>query len=724
MLCVRMNTMWRASGSLCALMSRDVQIYAVKPSEVDDQTWTQWINSNIKQGTKARKQRSNTKGRHTGITGVPEDCEGSAQKAPTNARGKGDANPAAPTEPVDRYLIGTVGFKTSRTLKFPAKATRVTLVAAGGAGNISDIPKMPPTSKGPHMASRNQRNRSAARWLDLKSSNSKKTPKQRWELSCMTKDLVIEENLHGLRTLRLAYRDNKVHGERLLYVVNVDAVEKLVPAIEENKLRTNGHSAETATDTRGDSSTTTTPGNIGSDADASDDDEDEWQWASAPPASPAPGADHSTMTPTFAREEPQRVTTPGHESKMVEPVTSVSEDAAYLSSSPIPATGAASGLESIAPVKSDTDKDGEKLTSPTDKIDSTHLKKHRAVKTSNSSLVSSNVFGAATSAVTCGVTKGVDSYRKQQLERQMALRTFLMTVPDPPMSEKAAGLVVAYVGKLSIDWVKVVKEAGVGAARGTVMGGTVGAAVMGGMIGFSRAGAMFDAANNVGAATVMRGMGTGLGVMVSAAITACEVGYHVRKCKQGKLHVRTTRRKVTAASMRGAANAGLCALTIVPGAGLIVAIIGGVAFNICDATFGWSDKAAKKLVPQSEGEEIFEGKLVHAKMIEAARETIGLSPEEPLDEDDLRRRLRRWMLSLHPDKNSQQVHPHLHTIVTACTLLINEARDIEAQRNSETVENPLEAAEDNDDVNPYQLLCLMDNPDTQLATADDERDRS
>ncbi|KAF4681543.1 hypothetical protein FOZ62_003100, partial [Perkinsus olseni] len=286
--------------------------------------------------------------------------------------------------------------------------------------------------------------------------------------------------------------------------------------------------------------------------------------------------------------------------------------------------------------------------------------------------------------------------------------------------------------------------AGVGAARGTVMGGTVGAAVMGGMIGFSRAGAMFDAANNVGAATVMRGMGTGLGVMVSAAITACEVGYHVRKCKQGKLHVRTTRRKVTAAvsaesetvmfnlpsvicchsqSMRGAANAGLCALTIVPGAGLIVAIIGGVAFNICDATFGWSDKAAKKLVPQSEGEEIFEGKLVHAKMIEAARETIGLSLEEPLDEDDLRRRLRRWMLSLHPDKNSQQVHPHLHTIVTACTLLINEARDIEAQRNSETVENPLEAAEDND-VNPYQLLCLMDNPDTQLATAADERDRS
>lgn len=111
--------------------------------------------------------------------------------------------------------------------------------------------------------------------------------------------------------------------------------------------------------------------------------------------------------------------------------------------------------------------------------------------------------------------------------------------------------------------------------------------------------------------------------MVSAAITACEVGYHVRKCKQGKLHVRTTRRKVTAAvsgelvhhqsscsvasyrapslsesfqSMRGAANAGLCALTIVPGAGLIVAIIGGVAFNICDATFGWSDKAGKSYV--------------------------------------------------------------------------------------------------------------------------------
>lgn len=47
---------------------------------------------------------------------------------------------------------------------------------------------------------------------------------------------------------------------------------------------------------------------------------------------------------------------------------------------------------------------------------------------------------------------------RQQLERQMALRAFLMSVPEPPMSEEASGLVIAYVGKLSIDWVKVAKE--------------------------------------------------------------------------------------------------------------------------------------------------------------------------------------------------------------------------------------------------------------------------
>ncbi|EER11364.1 hypothetical protein Pmar_PMAR020715 [Perkinsus marinus ATCC 50983] len=687
------------------LSSRDVQIYAVKPSEVDDKTWPQWVNSNIMQVTKSKTQRRSIKAnKQNSIIGIPEDRTGTPPEASTDGRSE------ASTIKVDRYLIGSVGFKTSRTLKFPAKATRVTLVAAGGAGNISEIPKMPPSSKSSSMRSHHSLNR---RTLGLESRrSSKQTAKQEWELASMTKDLVIEENHHGLRTLRLAYRDDKVHGERLLYVVNVDAVEKLVPAIEENKIRMNATSPDMAShDTRDNDSTTTTPRNQ-----ASDGSDDEWQWVSARPQTSTGDTDYSTMTPTLASS------TPSNGKKVMLSVIETPEDPLHVPNHETSIVGTGHLVppdpESMTLSKPDTDGEGTTLTSPRDKATSTHLKKHRTVKTSKSSLVSSNVFGAATSAVTGGVTKGVDSYRKQQLERQMALRAFLMSVPEPPMSEEASGLVIAYVGKLSIDWVKVAKEAGVGAARGTLMGGTVGAAVMGGMIGFSRAGAMFDAANNVGAATVMRGMGTGLGVMVSAAITACEVGYHVRKCKQGKLHVRTTRRKVTAASMRGAANAGLCALTIVPGAGLIVAIIGGVAFNICDATFGWSDKAANKLVPRSEDEEVFEGKVVHEKMIEAARETLGLSPEESLDEDDLKRRLRRWMLSLHPDKNAQQVHPHLHTIVTACTILINEARDIEAQRNLRKVENPLESTEDND-VNPYQLLCLMDEPDTHSERTSD-----
>lgn len=41
---------------------------------------------------------------------------------------------------------------------------------------------------------------------------------------------------------------------------------------------------------------------------------------------------------------------------------------------------------------------------------------------------------------------------------------------------------------MTLDFSLLPLQAGVGAARGTLMGGTVGAAVMGGMIGFSRAG--------------------------------------------------------------------------------------------------------------------------------------------------------------------------------------------------------------------------------------------
>lgn len=43
------------------LSSRDVQIYAVKPSEVDDKTWPQWVNSNIMQVTKSKTQRRSIK---------------------------------------------------------------------------------------------------------------------------------------------------------------------------------------------------------------------------------------------------------------------------------------------------------------------------------------------------------------------------------------------------------------------------------------------------------------------------------------------------------------------------------------------------------------------------------------------------------------------------------------------------------------------------------------
>ncbi|KAF4675174.1 hypothetical protein FOL47_008181 [Perkinsus chesapeaki] len=660
------------------LSSRDVEIYAVKPSDVDEQTWTQWIDNNFKQATKSNKTRSKSKSKQGAIVGVPSEFDESSK----DTSGDKKVSPSVPsaTSSVDRYLIGSVGFKTSRTLKFPAKATRVTLVAAGGAVNISDIPKMPSAS---HRSNGGNTHNRSTRWFDAKHSSRKKSSKMHdWEMLSMTKDLVIEENLHGLRTLRLAYRDNKVHGERLLYVVNVDAVEKLVPAIEANKARIEAQSEDrSGSVSKGDSSTTTTPGNTESDVEASSyNDEDEWQWASAPAPPPADTERTSNTIPTSEFKEEQL-----REEEGITPRVLIEEENSKAET-PESAPGTVQDpAEASVPVATASgtppNREVGKTASRNDSSSSTQIKQHRTVKTSNASFVSSNVFGAVTSAVTGGVTRGVDSYRRQQLERQMALRTFLMSVPFPPLSERAAALVLDYLGKLSIDWVMVLKDTGVGVARGTVMGGTVGAAVMGGMIGFSRAGAMFDAANNVGAATVMRGMGTGLGVMVSAAITACEVGYHVRKC-------------------------------------LVVAIIGGVAFNICDATFGWSDKAAKKLVPLSEGEEVFEGKVVYAKMIEAARETLGLSPEEPLDEDDLRHRLRRWMLSLHPDKNSQQVHPHLHTIVTACTLLINEARDIQAQRNAETVDNPLETSEDND-MNPYQLLCLMDNPDTHMSTMED-----
>merc|ERR1719444_96341 len=96
-----------------------------------------------------------------------------------------------------------------------------------------------------------------------------------------------------------------------------------------------------------------------------------------------------------------------------------------------------------------------------------------------------------------------------------------------------------------------------------------------------------------------------MGFIITGAVLAYQVTSAVREYARGEMHGRAAVRHSTSAAISAVVNAGFCGIAFIPVAGLPIAIIGGLIWNLGDAFGQWSQHAAKALVPTTQEEIMF-----------------------------------------------------------------------------------------------------------------------
>lgn len=209
-------------------------------------------------------------------------------------------------------------------------------------------------------------------------------------------------------------------------------------------------------------------------------------------------------------------------------------------------------------------------------------------------------------------------------------------------------------------------------AASLLVGAAAGGTFAGISVGIARGAAALEAGGRYAGASALRGFGASLGFVVTGAICIAELSICLHKFRTGQFHKQKAFRVASGASIRAAVGCGVCGLAFIPVAGVPMAIVAGVAFALGDGLCDLSGKFAEWLVPMTEEERELESHKMYEKILQAARELVGV--DQGLSEGDLKREWRAWNRELHPDKNAGKTHARYHEIAGAFAVLLTHAR--------------------------------------------------
>jgi len=202
--------------------------------------------------------------------------------------------------------------------------------------------------------------------------------------------------------------------------------------------------------------------------------------------------------------------------------------------------------------------------------------------------------------------------------------------------------------------------------------------------GLQTAAAALKTSGHMSLSTGALALGDSLGFMVSGAVFGYEVCRAVYKCKvAGSIHSRTAVRISVRAGTSCFANLACGGLAFIPVAGLPIALVAGIAWNLCDTTFNLADEFSVSVVPLTNEERNYYATRFHADLVAKAKAVFNFGEREPITKKDLKRRYRQILKRIHPDKNFGELHPCHHSIIAIFGILLThvEGRADEIERD-------------------------------------------